>query len=132
MGLTYLDSSVIIHAAEDSEKGSRVRGFLSNETAEEFVISPLVRMESLVRPVRYDDAVLIRAREVVLGEFRECKIKTQAFEVATHIRARHGLSTADAIHVATASLNDCRLLWTTDKKLARRIPDFAVDVFADC
>lgn len=88
-------------------------------------------MESLVRPTRDDDSARIQAREHVMGEFIECQIKTRAFELATHIRARHGLSTADAIHIAAANLNDCEAVWTTDKKLARRFPNFAVDVLPD-
>jgi predicted nucleic acid-binding protein len=128
VGLTYLDSSVIIHAADDSEGGSRVRELLAGDSKNKFLISPLVRMESLVRPTRDNDAFRIRAREHVLGEFAQCQIKARTFELATHIRARHGLSTADAIHIAAANLSDCDAVWTTDKKLARRLPNFAVDI----
>lgn len=131
MGLTYLDSSVVIHAASDSVQGVGVRQRLSEAGANTFVISPLVRMESLVRPTRDNDSARIQAREHVMGEFSECQINAGTFDLATHIRARHGLSTADAIHIAAANLNDCDAVWTTDKMLARRLPNFAFDVLSD-
>jgi predicted nucleic acid-binding protein len=129
--LTYLDSSVIIHAADNSSSGMRVRKLLGDASENEFVVSPLVRMESLVRPTRENDSIGIRARENVLREFPECPIKPRTFELATHIRAHHNLSTADAIHIAAANLNDCNEVWTTDKMLARLLPSFTFDILED-
>jgi predicted nucleic acid-binding protein len=126
--LTYLDSSIIIHATDQSEDGRRVRELLAAKTDGEFLISPLVRMESLVRPVRANDSEQISEREELLDQFIEAPIDRRAFEVATHMRARHLLSTADAIHVATASLSECAAVWTADKRLVRSIPNFAIDV----
>jgi predicted nucleic acid-binding protein len=130
MTLAYLDSSIIIHATDQTDDGQRVRERIAAAGATDFLISPLVRMESLVRPVRANDTEWIKEREELLDQFVESPIERRAFDLATHMRARHMISTADAIHIATASLNDCDEVWTTDKQLVRSIPRFAVDVLA--
>jgi predicted nucleic acid-binding protein len=128
MTTTYLDSCVVISATRDTEEGRRLRGRIASDPQRRFVISPLVRLESLVRPLRTGDESLIRLREALLDQFVSLSIDEDAFLLASHVRAIHRLSTTDALHVATANTHGCDELWTDDKRLAQAAPAFAVDV----
>ncbi|MBI2690387.1 MAG: PIN domain-containing protein [Solirubrobacterales bacterium] len=126
---TYLDSSVVIHATAESDFGARLRAAIdSADPSVNFSISPLVRMESLVRPIRDRDENSIANRLLVLESCTSLPIREHTYELATHIRAMHGVGSADAIHLATASLSDCSELWTSDKQIVNAAPNFAVDV----
>ena len=41
------------------------------------------------------------------------------FDMATELRARYGLKTPDALHLAAAIASDCEELWTNDQRLVR-------------
>ena len=41
------------------------------------------------------------------------------FDLATELRAEHGIKTPDALHLAAAIHGGCDALWTNDKRLAR-------------
>lgn len=41
------------------------------------------------------------------------------FDLATELRARHGLKTPDALHLAAAIACGCNELWTNDGRLTR-------------
>lgn len=128
MGLTYLDSCVVIHASEETTMGASLRSRIQESAGDRFVISPLVRLESLVRPLRTNDRGLLSRRTQILDGCESLEISERSYALATHIRATHGLDTADALHVATAGLADCDQIWTTDKQLVDAAPGFAVDV----
>ncbi|MDM4764273.1 PIN domain-containing protein [Galbitalea sp. SE-J8] len=49
-------------------------------------------------------------------------------ERAAELRARHGLRTPDAIHLAVAQRHRCSSLWTNDSRLAPASRDLAVDL----
>jgi predicted nucleic acid-binding protein len=51
-----------------------------------------------------------------------------AFLHAAELRARHGLKTPDALHLAAAQLTGCRELWTNDARFAAASRGLAVDV----
>lgn len=52
MGLIYLDSCLLIYAIErDPNFGQQIRDALTQETENEFAISPLVKLECLVKHV---------------------------------------------------------------------------------
>lgn len=144
MGLTYLDSCVVIDAvANPGARGEQARRALAlsgktsgeggdetgSETGSEtnFVTSPLVELECMVRPLRSGDQQIIQRMRSSLHRFARVAITDRAFELASHIRALHGLSTADALHMATASTAGCAALWTSDQTILRAAPNFAVD-----
>lgn len=128
MTATYLDSCVVINASEESALGDRLRARISGAGSARFVVSPLVRLEALVRPLRSGDADLLARRRQILDNCESAPISERCYELATHIRARHGLDTADALHVAAASEADCDELWTSDRRLLSAAPGFAIDV----
>ncbi|WP_018912963.1 PIN domain-containing protein [Thiomonas sp. FB-6] len=50
---------------------------------------------------------------------------------AAQLRARFGLKSPDALHLATAITHDCRALWTADGRLQRAAGALAVNVLAN-
>lgn len=131
MGLTYLDSCVLIYAFDDrGPLGDQARQALRDSPTTEFAVSPLVRLECLVRPLREKDDAWFRRFGDALSEFSELPIDGNTFNFAAHIRANTNLKTPDALHLATARLSDCDELWTNDSALAAAAPEFALNVFA--
>lgn len=43
---------------------------------------------------------------------------SSVFDLATDRRARYGLKTADALHLAAAILSGCEEFWTNDSRFA--------------
>lgn len=124
----YLDASAVIHASQDSAIGRDLRTRIESAGDEAFVVSPLVRMESLVRPSRTGNREHLRRRLMILESCTALQIDAETFRLATQVRAAHGLSTPDAIHLATAGQHDCDRLITGDRKLLRAAEGFAVDL----
>jgi predicted nucleic acid-binding protein len=81
----------------------------------------------MVRPLRSGDQAWIAAMRTALRRFREVTITDRCYELAAHLRATHGLETADALHAATASLTDCDTIWTSDRRMQVALPGFAID-----
>ncbi len=130
MGLIYLDSCILIYALEDaSPRGNAVRASLAR-TEHTLVISPLVMLECLVGPIRSADLAL---RDRYRGAFERCDLialGVPEYERAAELRARHGLRTADGLHLAAAQLGGCIQLWTNDARLAAASKGLAVDAVA--
>ncbi|MBJ7353550.1 MAG: PIN domain-containing protein [Thermoleophilaceae bacterium] len=128
MGLTYIDSCVLLDAVVNPDpRGELARAAIVAQGTDAVCISPLVDLECMVRPLRSGDQNRIAAMHEMLARFRRLEIATRAFQLASHIRAFHGLKTADSLHVATASLGGCDQIWTTDRQLLGTIPGFAVE-----
>lgn len=53
-----------------------------------------------------------------LANFRRLDLGEEQFMHAAQLRARHGLRTPDALHLAVAQLADCDQLWTNDNHRA--------------
>lgn len=123
---SFLDATAVICATEDSPQGRTLRDHMTRAAGDEFAVSPLVRMESLVRPLRTGDRNLLRRRLELLESCRSLRIDARTYELALHIRAAHNLSTPDAIHLATAGQHDCDRLITGDRQLLESAPGFAV------
>jgi predicted nucleic acid-binding protein len=125
----YLDSCILIYAIEHyGGLGDRARRALEGETAA-FAISPLVAHEALVMPLRRADETLI---EEYGRFFSDCALLPHWLDDyvrAAELRAQTpGLTTIDALHLATAQLAGCTALWTNDRRLAAAAGDFAVDI----
>jgi len=97
---------------------------------EEFAISGLVMMKFLVGPIKRDDLGSRSRYDRYLAEFVQLPIDRPVFIDAAELRARHGLKTPDALHLATALSGGCMALWTNDQRLARAAGSFAVNIFS--
>jgi predicted nucleic acid-binding protein len=115
----YLDTCLIVYAFEDdSERGIATRRHIAEQVAEEFVISPLVKMECLVGPIEDGNLEMRQYYEQGLARFGQVPLGEDVFLRAADLRARHGLKAPDAIHLAAAQIHQCSALWTNDDRLA--------------
>lgn len=120
MGLIYLDTCLVIYLTEEDPKWfARVSSAVERATDVRFAISPLVQMECLVGPLRRGDAVLQREYLDAFAELEVLGMPEQVFLQAAQLRARFGLKTPDALHLACAQHHRCEGLWTNDNRLAK-------------
>jgi uncharacterized protein len=70
VGLIYLDTCLVIYAIENHpEFALPVLSAMAGQTSNAFAVSPLVKLECLVKPLRTDDMGLQRRYETGLSEF---------------------------------------------------------------
>lgn len=126
--MIYLDSCIIIYAIEgEPELRALIRERLASAPGSNFVISPLVELECLVKPLREQDFELGDRYRKFLAMHRNVEPGREAYLRAAELRAHHSLKAIDALHLAMAQLAGCEALWTNDDRLARAT-DIAVDV----
>ena len=122
MSKIYLDACIVIYCVEKHPiYSSKIEALFDElDPGDLLCVSPLVRMECLVMPLRTNDEPLIANFEAFLGAQEMLGIRADIFEHATRIRAEYpSLKTPDALHVATARHYGCNELWTNDDRLAR-------------
>lgn len=119
MGLIYLDTCLVIYAFEnDPVFGARTRAALAASSTQQFAISPLVKFECLVGPMRSGNLVLQQHYEDGLGQFIVLPATDEVFLRGAALRARFGLKTPDALHLALVQIHGCEEFWTNDDRLA--------------
>lgn len=120
MGLIYLDTCLVIYLVERHSRWREVvRGAMAGKGSVRFAISPLVKMECLVGAIQRDDPVLEREYAELFATFTWLPIPEPVYLQAAQLRARFGLKTPDALHLACAQHHRCEALWTNDNRLAR-------------
>jgi len=126
--MIYLDSCVLIYATErDDHLGQQVRGRLEI-TSEDVILSPLVEMECLVKPLRDGNYALRDAYRRTFAQYRSFEPDHGVYHRAAELRAGFGLKSVDAIHLAMAQLAGCDALWTNDDRLAKASGGLAVNI----
>ncbi|MBS0457714.1 MAG: PIN domain-containing protein [Proteobacteria bacterium] len=120
MGLIYLDACLVIYLAERHVRWGKLVADAMDEFPDvDFVISPLVKLECLVVPIRRADLVVQRAFADVFEPFGTLAMPESVYLQAAQLRARFGLKTPDALHLACAQHHRCQALWTNDNRLAQ-------------
>lgn len=109
----------------------KVRYFLAQNGDAVLCVSPLVRMEVLIKPLRESSALLVADYEEFLAAQNWLRINDSSFEQALQMRVRHGLKTPDALHLATAQQHGCDEFWTNDDRLNKVAGDMAVNVLSN-
>ena len=118
MGLIYVDACLLIYLVERHPRwGEGVSKAMSNAVDAQFGISPLVKFECMVGPAKRGDPVLERAYTDVFDLFVPLAMPDSVYLQAAQLRARFGLKSPDALHLATAQHHRCEALWTNDKRL---------------
>ncbi|MES2941469.1 MAG: type II toxin-antitoxin system VapC family toxin [Pseudomonadota bacterium] len=131
MGLIYLDTCLLIYTIENHPVwAGEVRAALARETSSTFAISPLIKMECLVKPIKTGNLLLQRRYESALNELVQLPLPEIVFLQAAQLRARFGLKTPDALHLACAQHHNCAALWTNDDRLAQAAHGLARNVLS--
>lgn len=121
MARVYVDSCIVIYAAEKSPAhGAAARRMLLEGLRVHTVcISGLVRLECRVQPMRLGNASLLAKFDAVLQKFHALPLDVGVCDLATELRAAHGLKTPDSLHLACAITHGCDELWTNDDRLLK-------------
>jgi predicted nucleic acid-binding protein len=131
LGLIYLDTCLLIYLVEQHPIWYRkIRDALEKSGDYAFGIPPLVQLECLVGPLRQGDGRLQRAYEAVFQRFLPLELPASVYIDAAEIRARSGLRTPDALHLACAKHHECAELWTNDDRLQQAARGLARNVIA--
>jgi predicted nucleic acid-binding protein len=121
--LIYLDSCLVIYAAErDPRYAARVATKLKDAEDEIFAVSPLVKLECLVKPLKNGNVLLKKYYEDLFQTLITLQLNEAVFMEAAELRARFTLRTPDALHLACALHHRCDALWTNDPPVATQIP----------
>ena len=129
MALIYLDACLLIYAIEAHPVwASDVSNAMKNKSDARFAISPLIKMECLVKPLKTADVAMQRRYEAGLSQFVQLPMTEIVFIQAAMLRARFGLKTPDALHLACAQQHGCTALWTNDDRLAHAGHGLALNI----
>jgi predicted nucleic acid-binding protein len=129
VGLIYLDSCLVIYLVENHPRwGERIAGAIAQAEAARFSISPLVKCECLVGPMKRGDPVLERAYSQLFDQFALLPMPDPVYLHAARLRAHFGLRTPDALHLACAQHHGCDALWTNDDRLAQASHGLALNI----
>ena len=134
-GSIYLDTSAIIYSVERNEPYfTLLAPVWRRAQAGELVVmcSELVVAETLVRPIRDEDANLETAFRAIFvaPEMQLVPTTRDIWEDTAQLRAETGLKTPDAIHAATALRAGCDLFVTNDTDF-RRVQGLQIVVLND-
>jgi predicted nucleic acid-binding protein len=119
MGLIYLDTCLLIYLIEGHSRWRQpVSDALARADAMNFAIFPLIKCECLVGAIKRNDPALERADIESFALFVLLDMPEPVYLQAAQLRARFGLRTPDALHLACARHYRCDALWTNDDRLA--------------
>jgi predicted nucleic acid-binding protein len=92
------------------------------------VTSELTRLECRVKPLREGDGALLADFDAYFAEaLTAVALTREVIDRATELRARHGVRTPDALHLAAAAASGCDVFLTNDLRLAQ-VPGNPVEV----
>ena len=129
MGLIYLDACLVIYLAERHARwGEAIAKELAKNAGAHFGISPLVKCECLVGPLKRGDPILEQAYIDLFERFLPFEMPEPVYLQAARLRARFGLRTPDALHLACAQHHRCDALWTNDERLTKPSHGLAVNI----
>lgn len=132
MGLIYLDACLLIYLVERHPVwGGAVAAAMAQPGEARFSISPLVKCECLVGPLKRGDPVLHRAYTDLFGLLIPLDMPEPVYLQAAQLRARFGLRTPDALHLACAQHHRCDALWTNDDRFAQASQGLALRILGN-
>jgi len=114
----YLDARLVIYLVEAHPRWGDAIAAAMEATNVRFGVSPLVKCECLVGPIKRGDPVLRQTYTDVFDHFMSLSMPEPVYVQAAELRGRFGLKTPDALHLACAQYHRCDALWTNDDRLA--------------
>lgn len=125
----YLDACILIYLIEKhSDHYPKIQAMLDSLPEYQLAVSPLLRMEVLVKPLRDGNTLLMQQYEDFLAQQIWLLIPDIVYERALQLRAIHRLKTPDSLHLAIARYYGCTDFWTNDDRLNTAAGDLAVNV----
>ena len=129
MRRAYVDACLVIYWVEGSSPVAQAAtSWVALQRDARLCVSPLVRLEVLVKPMRNGNESLMQVYESLLKDQEWLSMGDEIFARALGLRAKHGLKTADALHLATALQHGCTEFWTNDGRLKAAAGALAVNV----
>lgn len=131
-----IDTAIVIYYAERNERyiGATRPLFEAADRGEiRLVTSAITLLEILVVPYRAGNAVLAGRYEDLLTRSRGLTLvdlDRPILRAAAHLRAAHGVRTADAIQLAAGMAERCGSFLTNDRRLPE-VPDLPVRQLTD-
>lgn len=117
--MIYLDSCLLVYVIEEhSVFGSIVREAIDAHDDEEFVISPLVKLECLVKPISTGNIALKKRYESAFSILTTLSMPEEVYIDAALLRAQFRLKTPDALHLSCCQYHECCSIWTNDNRFA--------------
>ena len=127
--MIYLDSCLLIYAIEkDAVFGDKVIDAIDSAEDEEFAISPLVKLECLVKPLETGNTGLKKYYEAAFDNLSTIEINEEVYLDAALLRSKFKIRTADALHLSCAQFHQCSALWTNDNRLVNAAHGLAVNI----
>ena len=114
----YFDTCVVIYQVERVNPWAAQIAALCQQHRPVIVASDLVRMESLVLPLRRNDTWLREQFDRYFEQVEVVGLPAATFNLAAEICASSSLKTPDALHAACAIHHGCEEFWTNDDRLA--------------
>jgi predicted nucleic acid-binding protein len=119
----------MIYLAEGHERWrAPLAGAMAAISDVRFAISPLVKCECLVGPIKRGDPVLEQAYMALFDRFETLPMLEPVYLRAAQLRARFAIRTPDALHLACAQYYRCAALWTNDNRLAQASHGLALNI----
>jgi len=127
----YLDTCCIIYLIEEVPGFSDpTRQYLARNADSLLCVSPLVKMECLVKPMADQCVTLIEDYDFFIDRQIWLSVTDQDFVLATTLRATRRIKTPDALHLAIAINNGCGEFWTNDDRLQQAAGGMAKNVLS--
>lgn len=135
-GTVYLDANCFIYSIERIDPYRSILDTLWHTVSKgqvTVVTSELTLLEVLVKPLKVGDETVAAIYRAVLHSYPDVQmlpINQTVLEEAARQRVSPGLKTPDAVHTATALLNNCSLFVTNDAAF-RRVANLKVMLLSE-
>ena len=111
----YMDSAIVIRLIEGTdEMRSIIRARCLALPGLVLCSSPLVRLECLPKVIRAKASSTRADYETFFDRVETLIVDASAFERAVELASTVSLKAMDALHLATAEVNECNEFWTAD------------------
>lgn len=83
------------------------------------VVSPLVKLECLVKPLATGNVAMKNRYESAFSVLASVSMPEEVYLDAAELRARFNLKTPDALHLSCCQFHRCSSLWTNDNRFSK-------------